>query len=168
MDTRQIQLHLHFACNDLWKITPTEEKRSLELHFKDDFFESIYFIHWRPEWSRTLIFSALNRLSSYCCGFEPSSTSQVLLGGGQVVFLRDLPFLPLLTIDSTQNEWNNPDGPENPNKNKQTNISLKFIMYIEPHEHEVCFTNVIISQCLRKTDKEGIWDKWRISLVSSP
>ena len=29
-------------------------------------------------------------------------TSQVLLGGGQVVFLGDLPFLPYLTIDLTQ------------------------------------------------------------------
>ena len=31
-------------------------------------------------------------------------TSQVLLAGGQVVFLGDLPFSPHLTIDSAQNE----------------------------------------------------------------
>ena len=36
-------------------------------------------------------------------------TSQVLLVGGQVVFLRDLPFLPHLMTDSAQNEWNNLD-----------------------------------------------------------
>ena len=37
-------------------------------------------------------------------------TSQILLEGGQVVFLRDLPFLPHLAIDSAQNEWNDLDG----------------------------------------------------------
>ena len=31
-------------------------------------------------------------------------TSQVLLAGGQMVFLGDLPFLPHLTIDLAQNE----------------------------------------------------------------
>ena len=36
-------------------------------------------------------------------------TSQVLLAGGQVVFLGDLPFSAHLTIDSAQNEWNNLD-----------------------------------------------------------
>ena len=59
------------------------------------------------EWLRLLIFSTLNR-SACRCGFEPSSghceTSQVLLAGGHVVFLGDLPFSPLLTIDSAQNE----------------------------------------------------------------
>ena len=30
-----------------------------------------------------------------------------MLAGGQVVFLGDIPFLPDLTIDSAQNEWNN-------------------------------------------------------------
>ena len=68
-----------------------------------------------------LIFSALNHSSSHHCGFELSSllvlpnicavidpwaspvvsditceTSQVLLAGGQVFFLRDCPFLPHL------------------------------------------------------------------------
>ena len=37
-------------------------------------------------------------------------TSQVLLVGGQVVFLGDLPFSPHLPIDSAQNECNNLDG----------------------------------------------------------
>ena len=61
------------------------------------------------EWLRTLIFSAL----SHGCGFEPS---QILLAGGQVVFLGDLTFLPHLTIDSAQNEWNNLDRLLNQNK----------------------------------------------------
>ena len=61
------------------------------------------------EWLRTLIFSAL----SHGCGFEPS---QILLVGGQVVFLGDLTFLPHLTIDSAQNEWNNLDRLLNQNK----------------------------------------------------
>ena len=39
-------------------------------------------------------------------------TSQVLLAGGQVVLLGDLPFSAHLTNDSAQNEWNNLD----PNK----------------------------------------------------
>ena len=34
-------------------------------------------------------------------------TSQVLLVGGQVFFLGDLPFSPHRTIDWAQNEWNN-------------------------------------------------------------
>ena len=38
-------------------------------------------------------------------------TSQVLLAGGQVDFLRDLPFSPQLMVDSAQNERNNLDGP---------------------------------------------------------
>ena len=33
--------------------------------------------------------------------------SQVLLAGGQVVFLGDLPFSPHLPIDPAQHEWNN-------------------------------------------------------------
>ena len=48
------------------------------------------------EWLRTLPFSAQNRLS-HRCGFELRSgreTNQVLLVGGQVVFLGDLPFSP--------------------------------------------------------------------------
>ena len=40
-----------------------------------------------------------------------SETSQVLLAGGQVVFLWDLLFSPHLIIDSAQNEWNNLEGP---------------------------------------------------------
>ena len=63
---------------------------------------------------RLLTFSALNCWSSHGCGFEPSSvtceTSQVLLAGGQVVFLRDLPFSPHLPIDLAQNERNKLDG----------------------------------------------------------
>ena len=59
------------------------------------------------EWLWSLTFSVLNRSLSHRCGFEPSScdrvtceTSLVLLAGGQVVFLRDLPFLPHLMIMS--------------------------------------------------------------------
>ena len=37
----------------------------------------------------------------------PCETSQVLLTGGQVLCLGDLPFSPHLTIDLAQNEWNN-------------------------------------------------------------
>ena len=37
--------------------------------------------------------------------------SQVVLAGGQVLFLGDLPFSPHLAIDLTQNESNNLDGP---------------------------------------------------------
>ena len=33
------------------------------------------------------------------------------LASGQVVFLRDLLFLPHFMIDSAQNEWNNLDRP---------------------------------------------------------
>ena len=36
-------------------------------------------------------------------------TRQVLFVGGQEVFLGNLPFLPHLTIDSAENEWNNLD-----------------------------------------------------------
>ena len=64
------------------------------------------------EWVRTLIFSTLHHLSSHRCGFEPSldhMRSQVLLVGGQVVFLGALLFSPNLTIDLAQNEWNNLD-----------------------------------------------------------
>ena len=61
------------------------------------------------EWLRPLIFAILNRLPSHRCWFEPcsghSETSQVLLAGGQVLFLGDLPFSPNLPIDSAQNEW---------------------------------------------------------------
>ena len=39
-----------------------------------------------------------SRLAQVTC-----ETSQVLLAGGQVVFLGNLPFSPLLTIDSAQN-----------------------------------------------------------------
>ena len=39
-------------------------------------------------------------------------TSQVLLRVVKVCFLGDLPFLPHLTIDSAQNEWNNLDRPQ--------------------------------------------------------
>ena len=60
------------------------------------------------EWLRPLILSALNRSSSHRCGFEPArvtcETNQVLLAGGQVFFLWNLPFSPNLTIDSAQNE----------------------------------------------------------------
>ena len=38
-------------------------------------------------------------------------TSQVLLVGGQVVFLGDLPFLPHLAIDLALNECSSLDGP---------------------------------------------------------
>ena len=48
-------------------------------------------------------------------------TSQVLLAGGQVVFLGDLQFSSYLTIDSAQNKWNNLDGPLNPNGKKKKN-----------------------------------------------
>ena len=59
------------------------------------------------EWLRILIFSALNHcftavglsLARVTC-----EKSQVLLAGGQVVFLRDLPFSTNLTIDTAQNE----------------------------------------------------------------
>ena len=59
------------------------------------------------EWLGPLFFSALNHSSSHHCMFEPSSghvRRQVLLAGGQMVFLRDLPFLPHLVIDLAQNE----------------------------------------------------------------
>ena len=61
------------------------------------------------EWLRTLIFSTVNRSSSLCCGFEPSSSHMrdspsSACGGGQVVFLRNLPFLSYLMIDLAQNE----------------------------------------------------------------
>ena len=72
------------------------------------------------EWLRMLIFSALNHSSSQPCGFKPSSghvrQTKFCL---QVFFLGDLPFLPHLTIDSAQNEWNNFDGQLNPNKMKK-------------------------------------------------
>ena len=55
------------------------------------------------EWLRSLIFSALNPLSSHHLMAVGSSlaqvTSQVLLGGGQVFFLGDRLFLPRFTID---------------------------------------------------------------------
>ena len=60
------------------------------------------------EWLRPLIFSTLNHSSSHRCGLTAvgsslaqvtCETSQVLLAGGQVVFLEDLPFLPHLAID---------------------------------------------------------------------
>ena len=44
------------------------------------------------EWLRPLIFRALNRSSSHCCDRVTYETGKVLLAGGQVVFLRDLPF----------------------------------------------------------------------------
>ena len=37
-------------------------------------------------------------------------TSKVLLAGGQVGFLGNLPFSRHLTIDSAQNKWTNLDG----------------------------------------------------------
>ena len=45
-------------------------------------------------------------------------TSQVLLADGQEVFLGDLPFLPHLTIDSAQKEWNNLEGCKRPTPQK--------------------------------------------------
>ena len=60
------------------------------------------------EWLWSLIFSTLNCLSSDRCGLNLArvmcETHQVLLAGGQVYFLRDLPFSPHLMIDSAQNE----------------------------------------------------------------
>ena len=60
------------------------------------------------EWLRPLIFSALNRWSSHRFGSSVArvtcETSQVLLAGGQVFFLGDLPFSPHITTDSAQNE----------------------------------------------------------------
>ena len=35
--------------------------------------------------------------------------SQVLLAGGQVIFFKDLPFLPQVMIDLAQNDLNNLD-----------------------------------------------------------
>ena len=74
--------------------------------------------------------------SSYRCGFEPSlvtcETSHVQLGDGHVFFLGDLPFLPHLTIDSAQNEWNNLDGPFNTQKKKE--ILGKFSDYLVSFE----------------------------------
>ena len=55
------------------------------------------------EWLRLLIFSTLNSSSSHRCGFEPS-WGHVMLVGGQVVFLGDLPFSPHLAIVSAKNE----------------------------------------------------------------
>ena len=50
----------------------------------------------------------INCSSSHRCGFEPSSGHMCGKSssacGGQVVFLRDLPFSPHLAIDSAQNE----------------------------------------------------------------
>ena len=63
-------------------------------------------------------------------------TSQVLLAGGQVFFLGDLPFLPHLTIDSAQNELNNLDRPENPNqkkKKKKKKISGRVLGFLVGH-----------------------------------
>ena len=37
-------------------------------------------------------------------------TRFVLLAGGHVLFLENLPFSFHLTIDLARNEWNNPDG----------------------------------------------------------
>ena len=74
-----------------------------------------YFLLLGPvtKWLRTLIFSALNCSSSPRCWFEPNSghmwnkpSSACRWSGG---FLGDLQFLPHLTIDSAQNEWNNLD-----------------------------------------------------------
>ena len=60
------------------------------------------------EWLRPLIFSALiaRHLTAVSCSLAPVTceTSQVLLAGGQVFFLGDLPFSPHLLIDSAQNE----------------------------------------------------------------
>ena len=60
------------------------------------------------EWLRTPIFSALNGHHFIAVGSSPArvtcETSQVLLVGGQVVILGDLPFSPHLSIDLTQNE----------------------------------------------------------------
>ena len=41
-------------------------------------------------------------------------TSQVLLAGGQVVFLEDAPFSPHPKSDCAQTEWNNLDGNDGP------------------------------------------------------
>ena len=56
------------------------------------------------EWLRTLISRTLKHLSSHRCWFEPSlghmtcGPTQVLLAGGQIVFLWDLPLLPHLMM----------------------------------------------------------------------
>ena len=50
-------------------------------------------------------------------------TSQVLLVGGQVIFLGDLPFSPHLAIGSAQNGLHNLYGPLNPIK-KQEDLGL--------------------------------------------
>ena len=70
------------------------------------------------EWLRLLIFSALYCSSSlgWSLAWVTCETSQVLLAGDQVVFLRDLPFSPHLGIGLAQNECNNLDRPLHPNK----------------------------------------------------
>ena len=72
-----------------------------------------------------LIFISQNCSSSHRYTFEPGSCetlSQVLLAGGQLVFLGDLPFSPHLTINLAQNEWDNLDGPQNPNQKTNQRI----------------------------------------------
>ena len=65
---------------------------------------------------RVMVFNAVNRSSSLPCVFESSlghilETSQVLLAGGQVVFLGDLLFKPNFAIDSAKmSEIYNLDG----------------------------------------------------------
>ena len=60
------------------------------------------------KWLRTLIFSAemarhLTAVGS-SLAWVACETSQVLLAGGQVISLGDLPFASYLTIDAAQNE----------------------------------------------------------------
>ena len=61
----------------------------------------------------TVIFCALNHssISPLWVRVQLGSREkiQVLLAGGWVFFLRDLPFLPNLTIDSAKSEWSNLD-----------------------------------------------------------
>ena len=96
------------------------------------------------EWLRPL--TAKSRvISSF--GFEPSETSQVLLAGGHVVFLGDLPFSPHLVTDSAQNEWNNLDGVKNAKKKKRRrrreNRKHVFVFYRLIH---TTWTNWIFSE----------------------
>ena len=122
------------------------------------------------EWVRPLVFSALNRSSSYRCWFASLArvtceTSHVLLAGGWVVFLGDLPFSPHLAIDSAQNEWNNLDGPWNPNQKKKkkwfeiklpTDEFRSNSIIIKPQFFTVQLGMPLLLW-FRRTDKEGIW-----------
>ena len=143
-------------------------------------------------WLSPLIFSALNRSSSHRYVFESSSghmwdKPSSACGCGQVVFLKDLPFLPHLSIDGSKwvkYSWQAVKLESKKKKKKESGCAEWFsyslsnllgmnlhhavhralnwstLKYIRVYLHLIHYLHVVkgrYHKLYSRTDKEGIW-----------